>query len=258
MKRIFRLYLVFFKVNWMQEIEFRVNFAVNSMMSVGWILSFLLFTQIIFGRMNAIAGWTKPEVVLLVITQAFSWSLLMISAIPGMDKLSEKIKRGDLDQLLTKPVSARLLLAIGSQNADGLLQIPLLFIMISILSKNNSPLILMSYLLLVMLGSFILYNVFFMIHTTAFWLTDLFNIGHLIESLASTGKLPPTIFKEKVRVVLCYLVPTVFIAAIPTRVLLGDPILPSLLLSTVVAIITFVISQMFWNFALRHYSSASS
>jgi ABC-2 type transport system permease protein len=76
--------------------------------------------------------------------------------------------------------------------------------------------------------------------------------------LASTGKLPPTIFKEKVKVVLCYLVPTVFIAAIPTRVLLGDPILPSLLLSTVVAIITFVISQMFWNFALRYYSSASS
>lgn len=258
MKRYIRLFLVFFRINWMQEIEFRVNFIVNSLMSLGWIISFLLFTQIIFGRVNAIAGWTKPEVILLVVTQALSWSLLMFSAIPGMDKLSEKIKRGDLDQLLTKPVSPRLLLAIGSQNADGLMQIPILFIMISILSGNNNPSILGSYLVLVLLGSFILYNVFFVIHTTAFWLTDLFNIGHLIESFASTGKLPPTIFKEKVRVVLCYLVPTVFIAAIPTRVLLGDPILPSLLLSSIVAIITFVISQMFWNFALRHYSSASS
>lgn len=262
MKKAFRLFWLFFKINWMQEAEFRVNLFVNSLMSVGWPFLMLLFTQIIFGHVYSVGGWTKPEVMLLMITQAISWGLLTITLIPGMESLTNNIKQGTLDQMLAKPVSARLLLAITEQNMDGLLRIPVLIITAITISKNlvnvPTPSMFLAYWATLFIGIFIIYNIFFMIHTCVFWLVDLSNMGNIISKIAESAQMPPEIFIPKIRMVLCYLLPTVFMAAIPTKILLGGPIWPPLILAIIVAIITFVISQMFWNFALRHYSSASS
>lgn len=262
MRKSIKLFFLFFIINWMQETEFRVNLIINSLMSIGWAFSFLLFTQIIFGHVNSIGGWTKPEVMLLVVTQTLSWGLLTIAVLPGMDNLSAKVKQGNLDQLLTKPISPRYLLAVSDQNIDGIARIPVLIATAILLSRNlntvpSLPTFLL-YLVMVVLGTFILYNVFFIIHTTVFWLVDLSNIGHLNNIIADTAQLPPEAFNIKVRIFLGYLIPTIFIAAVPTRILLGSPGLPSLLLAIAVASVTFVLSQRFWNFALRHYSSASS
>lgn len=262
MKKSLKLFILLFKINGMQEAEYRVNMVVNSLMNIGWILSYIIFTQLIFGHVTSIAGWTRPEVVLLVITHILSADLLMFSVLPGLSNLTEKIKRGSLDQLLTKPVSPRLALAIFDQNIDDSVRMPILVILLIILSRNINPipsaLVYITYFVLIILGSFILYNVFFILHTTAFWLIDLFNIDHLTNNISGVAQIPPDAFSIKIRLVLCYLLPTVFIAAVPTRILLGGPILPSLILAIIVAIITFIISQMFWNFALKHYSSASS
>lgn len=259
MKKFVRLFFIIFRINLMQEIEFRTNLFVNSLINVGWVFSFLLFTQIVFGHVSAFGGWNKAEVMLLVVTQSLVWGILMFSVVPGMAELPKKIKQGSLDQLLTKPVSARLMLAIYNQNIDdGLAHLPVLFILVIVLSHNLNLIILFSYLLLIILGTFILYNAFFIMHTTAFWLIDLSNINHLSSTLSEVGKYPPEIFTGKLKLFFCYLIPTIFMAAVPTRVLLGEPILPSLILAITVAVITFVLSQWFWKFALKHYSSASS
>ena len=262
MKKSIKLFMLFFKINWMQEAEFRVNLIVNSAMSVGWAFLMLLFTQIIFGHVSTIGGWTKQEVMLLVITQGLSWGLFTISLLPGMDSLSNKIKQGNLDQLLIKPVSARLLLAVTEQNMDGLLRIPVL-VFVLILKANSfgitpSLFTFVIYLLMILLGVFIIYNVFFILYTSIFWLVDLSNIGNLNSKIAETAQFPPEAFSLKVRIFMCFFIPTIFIAAIPTRILLGGPIILPFLLAIAVAVITFALSQMFWNFSLRHYSSASS
>lgn len=262
MKKAIKLFILFFKINWMQEAEFRVNLLINSLMSVGWAFLMLLFTQIIYGHVSTIGGWTKQEVILLVITQAISWGLLTIALLPGIDSLSNKIKQGNLDQLLVKPVSSRLLLAISDQNMDGLLRIPVLVVILIIISRNlliiPTMVTFMFYFTILILGVFIIYNIFFMIYTSVFWLVDLSNMGSLNSKIAETAQFPPEAFSLKIRIFMCYLIPTIFMAAVPTKILLGGHIWPSLILTIIVAIVTFVISQIFWNFALRHYSSASS
>ncbi len=262
MRKAIRLFFIFFKINWMQETEYRVNLLVNSLMGIIWSFTFILFVQVIFGHVRSIAGWTKLEIMLLSVTQMLTWGVMNISLLPGMSNLSGKIKQGSLDMALVKPVSPRLLMAIADQNIDGLLYIVVLFVTAMTLANNiNNSLLGLSiggYILLVILGAFILSNVYLIIHSTAFWLIDLFNISHLNSTIANSAQFPPEIFNPKIRLVFCYLIPTVFISTVPTKVLLGGSILPSVLLAVIIAIFTFIISQMFWNFALRHYSSASS
>jgi len=72
------------------------------------------------------------------------------------------------------------------------------------------------------------------------------------------GKFPVDIFKGFFRIILIYVVPVAYIATFPVEALLGkvgwERIIPAIFL----AVGTFALSQWFWNFALRHYSSASS
>jgi ABC-2 type transport system permease protein len=221
-----------------------------------------MFVQVIFGHIRAIAGWSRLEIMLLSVTQMLTWSVMNYSLVPGLSSLIEKIKQGSLDMVLVKPVSSRLLMAITNQNIDGLFPIVVLFITALAIAKNTTGelayVTIGAYAILILLGTFILSNIFWVIHSSAFWLTNLFNIGHLNNTIASSAQFPPAIYNPKVRLVISYLIPTVFTAPIPARVLLGDPALPSIILAIIVAALTFVISQFFWDFALKHYSSASS
>lgn len=262
MKKALILFFGFFKINWMQEAEFRVNLIINSLMELWWSVLFLFFSQILFGHINSIAGWHKNEVMLLIVTRSLAMGLLRAFLMPGVEHLSERIKSGSLDMLLTKPVSARLLLSISEQNMDTYIRTMVSLILVVVLTIKMgfdlSIIKLLSFGIVIILGVFSLYNVFFIMNTTAFWLTSLFNIGHLNNSLTDVAQFPPEAFEARVRAVLLYLVPTIFIAAVPVKILMNGPILSSLFLVILTATVSYVISQMFWNFALKHYSSASS
>lgn len=262
MKKTRALFWQFFKVNWMQEAEFRANLIINSIMELGWSLLFLLFTQVLFGHVQAIAGWQKNEIMLLVVTRSLSMGLLRAFLLPGIERLSQKIRTGSLDMMLTKPVSTRILLAISEQNMDTYLRTLVSAILVFGIASNMglsiSPIQFLSFWTIIILGIFSLYNVFFIMNTTAFWLTNLSNIGHLNNTLTDVAQFPPEAYEKRVRLTLLYLVPTIFMAAIPTRILLGSSFGQPLFLVTIFAVGTLVLSQWFWKFALKHYSSASS
>ena len=262
MRKSIKLFLLFLKVNWMQEAEFRVNLVINSLMELWWSVLFLFFSQVLFGHINSIAGWQKNEVMLLIVTRSLAMGLLRAFLMPGVEHLSDKIRSGSLDMMLTKPISTRLLITISEQNMNTYLRIVvsivLIIVMTSRMGYGLSFINLVSFGFVMILGVFSLYNVFFIMNTTAFWLTSLFNIGHLNNSLTDVAQFPPEAFETRVRAVLLYLVPTIFIAAVPARILMNGPILSNLIFVIITAFVSFVISQMFWNFALRHYSSASS
>ena len=72
------------------------------------------------------------------------------------------------------------------------------------------------------------------------------------------GRFPVNIFPAWVRAVLTFVVPIAFITTVPASVLLGRLGGEFVLFSLGVAAILFTASVLFWRFAVRHYSSASS
>jgi ABC-2 type transport system permease protein len=74
------------------------------------------------------------------------------------------------------------------------------------------------------------------------------------------ARYPDVIFPRVFRFIFGWIIPVIIVANIPARLLikpLGQP--AWLMFHLVVAgTIAFLLSRIFWRFALRHYSSASS
>jgi ABC-2 type transport system permease protein len=103
-----------------------------------------------------------------------------------------------------------------------------------------------------------LYSLVMLLITSAFWFVQLENVMELIFTFYEAGRFPVTIFPAWMRAVLTFVVPIAFITTVPAAVVLGRLNVEFVLYSIGVAAILFIASALFWRYAVRHYSSASS
>jgi ABC-2 type transport system permease protein len=94
----------------------------------------------------------------------------------------------------------------------------------------------------------------------SFWIVRAQGLVYGYFNFLSIARFPDGIFPRLFRFIFGWIIPVVIVANIPARLLikpLGHP--GWLMLHLVVAgSIAFIGSRLFWRFALRHYSSASS
>jgi ABC-2 type transport system permease protein len=103
----------------------------------------------------------------------------------------------------------------------------------------------------------LLYTIWFGIVTCSFWLVQI-STSTLFYSLFETGRYPVTFFRGLVRAVLTFVVPVAFATTFPVDALLGRADLRLLLIGLLLAAFGLIATHKFWNYAVRHYSSASS
>jgi ABC-2 type transport system permease protein len=107
-------------------------------------------------------------------------------------------------------------------------------------------------------GTVIVYSIWLVMVSLAFWFVKIDNITELFYAFYEAGRYPVTIYRGAVRVLLTYLVPIAFVTTFPASALLGRLDQTTMLIGFVFAVGLFILSNRFWNFALRYYSSASS
>lgn len=262
MIRYLRLFLSFAKNCFLGELEFRANFVMWIGVNIFWSLVTLLLADMVFGQAQTIAGWTKYEGLILFATQMIFASLLWVFILPNVIKFSLLIRKGELDFVLVKPVSPRFLVATRLVEFDNLPRAAILPFLIGHFLRLGgfypSGFQVLGYTVLLVLGLFIFANFLFVLMTTNFWFTNIFNLESLADAVLDLGRFPAQIFTGFAKIVLVYLVPAIFIATIPVQFLLGKSSPTVFFYATFVAAASYVVSHQFWRLALRHYSSASS
>lgn len=262
MLRHLNVFLHFIKYCWMGEMEFRFNFFIWIVVNIIWGVTNLVFVNIVYSQVQSIAGWNKPEALILGVVYILFVSLMWVVILPNVGKFHDLIRKGEFDFYLLKPINLRFLVSTKVVEFDQLPKIILLpFILNFFLrSAGYSPNIFQigQFILLICLGLFIFYSFFFIIMISNFWLINTFNLENLFDSLIDIGKFPTQIFSGLLRILFVYIAPVAYIATFPTLALIGKSSISSIIIATLIAISMFIISQLFWNFALRRYSSASS
>jgi len=246
----------------MRELEFRLNLIIWTVMDFVFFAMVIISVELIFGQVSSIAGWRREEVLLLACVTGlfndFLWTFVHLNLL----FFSDLIRQGNLDFVLLKPVNSRFLVSARYFEFDHWLRIIFLsFLLVKLLGGLSAELTMFSwlnFLLLFFLGIFIFYNLYFMMTTTNFWFIRIFNLEDLFDSLTAVGRAPVYVFKGGARLFFIYIIPVAFIATFPVQALLGRLDLRMILVAIVLALTFFYLSQKFWNFALRHYSSASS
>jgi ABC-2 type transport system permease protein len=246
----------------MRDLEFRFNVLVWAIMNFFWFGLMLVSVHLIFGQVEAIAGWNKDKVLLLVLIQALFFDFLWTFVLINIGRFSRLVRRGELDLALLKPVNLRFLVSTRYFDNDHYPRILVLMYLIpkfaGSLGVPPSIFIWLNAIFLFVLGLFIFYNLFFILTTTNFWFTSLFNIHDLCSEMVDVGRAPVYIFRDKARLFFMYFIPTAFVSTFPVQALLGEIGLEMVLAGVLISVVFFAFSQWFWQFGLRHYSSVGS
>lgn len=260
MGRYWRVLRFFWSTALEAELEYRLNFLVAALSSLGS-LSGSLFGLFLFYRTGyQFQDWSWEEA--LVVLGIFTW-LQGISAtflVPNLNKIVTQVQEGTLDFVLLKPISSQFWLSTRALSPWGL---PDIVFGLGLIGYAGSRLSISwdHYLLGIpplLLGALSLYSLWFMLGATSIWFVKIYNVTEVLRGLLEAGRFPIVAYPAAYRVFFTFVVPVAFLTTVPAQTLLERGGVFWLLGSTTFAMGLFLGSRLFWRFALRFYTSASS
>ncbi len=260
--RYFKLLGIFYKSAILRDLEYRANVVTYTLLSlIGGAVTIASMT-IFFVHTDHIGDWTFHEV--LIVLGLFQLFIGLVDTFisPNVQDFTEHIRTGTMDFILTKPINSQFHASLRKINifrgVDVLIGLGLVLYALPYLPSQPSPDRVLMFIVLILCAATMLYSLIMLLITSAFWFVQLENITELIFTFYEAGRFPVNIFPFWVRVLLTFIVPIAFITTVPASVLLGRLNAEFVLYSIGIAAILFVASSLFWRFAVRHYSSASS
>ncbi len=257
-----RLAALFFRVGAQNELQYRLNFVVQLLQSILGVAAGLVGLAVVFAHTNNLGGWSRPQ--LLVVMGIF----LMMNGItqafiqPSMNLLIADIQKGTLDFPLTKPVDAQVLVSVRSvdiwQAADSL--IGLIIVIVGLVQQDVAVHLvdIVSFVLLMLMGTVTIYCFWLMLASTAFWLIKTDEMQELFQGLYRTGQYPVGIYPGWLRYGITFVVPLAFAITVPAEALTGRLEHLALVGAAGLTLALLVISRLLWRKGLQRYGGASS
>ena len=113
--------------------------------------------------------------------------------------------------------------------------------------------------LLIVAGILIHYSLMLLLATMSFWTVRAQGIVWGYYSLFNIARYPDAAFRGLFKMFFTFAVPMLLVANVPARVLASTLHGPArMLLVALMCVLCFIVSEIGWRFALRHYTSASS
>lgn len=257
-----KLYSQFFKTSFSSLLIFRKNFVVHFFTTIMWTAYYLFSIEIIFMHTDSIAGWAKGEVLFLVATLFLIDGLRVLFFYNNLKNLPSEITDGNLDLILTKPVDSQFWLSLRHLNFSEislLIMGALLWWHAWLLTDIQLTIIsVLIYMVLCLCGLLIAYSIWLMLVAMSFWYFRIDNITDLFNHIIDIGRYPADIFKGVLRVLAFTLIPLAVITNFPVQALIGQLNVMNLIYGLFLTAVFFVSARLFWLFAVRRYSSASS
>ena len=264
MRRYFEIYGIMMRNSLIREMSFKANFVLWMLVEVLWFCGQIFFFGIIFGQVDRIGDWTKWEVVLLVGTHQMIAQLFQAFFFVNLSNIPELVRTGKLDSLLVLPLDSQFAVSTKQFSLDsvinGLLGGVVVLVSLSRLGIVPSATSVVMYLVALAFGVAVHYSIILSLAAVSFWIVRAQGLVYGYFNFLNIARYPDVIFPRLFRFVFGWIIPVVIVANIPARLLIKPLGQPGWLMFHLVmaAGIAFWLSRIFWRFALRHYSSASS
>jgi ABC-2 type transport system permease protein len=213
---------------------------------------------------NQIGDWSKWEVVLLVGTHQIIAQLFQAFFFMNISNIPELVRTGKLDSLLVLPMDSQFAVSTKQFGLDSILNALLggVVVVVSLVQLHIIPSagFILLYLVALAFGVAIHYSIMLTLAAISFWIIRAQGLVYGYFNFLHIARYPDVIFPRIFRFVFGWIIPVIIVSNIPARLLikpLGQPVTLMLHL-TVAGLGAFCVSRLFWRFALRRYSSASS
>ena len=181
----------------------------------------------------------------------------------GVNGISGKIRNGDIDLYLTKPVSPLLRLSFEQVNPGSLplvaLSVCILWYGVRICGLRVSAGHVLGYLVWVTLMIVLWYEMEVIIRSLTFFLVSTVNITRLEDAgIDLCMKIPGVVFRGIYKLLFYVILPSGIVATFPTMYLSGDGTLKMWLYGIAVVTAFGGITAFLWKTGLKQYNSVSS
>ncbi|MCL1964174.1 MAG: ABC-2 family transporter protein [Firmicutes bacterium] len=263
MKKNLKFILLLIKYKLSHMMMFRLSFFGVFFADGTVFLVQLLAFEAIYSRVDSIGGWSRGQMIIFVGTFSIINALNMLIYFFGIVDIPGKIKRGDLDQYLTKPFSPLLRLTFESVNPGSLPLVAASVLIVcygvSVTGTVVSVSLGLAYAALVLLMTLLWYDMELILRTIPFLVISVNGIMQLEELLIELNfKIPGVLYKGMSKAIFYFILPYGIMSTVPTQLLSGALTLPGLAQALGVVVVFTVFALCFWRFGLRHYQSASS
>ncbi|MEH7185787.1 ABC transporter permease [Bacillus subtilis] len=257
------VYIQFLKLSLITQMEYRWNFSIGFIVESGFIFTKIMYLIVIYNLEITIIGYSADEIFLYVgtfsIITAFYTGFIMIN----FYEIPNNIKKGDLDLLIIKPVSLQFMLTLRKIDFSMILSNFLggtAMVIMAILKLNIDLTFsyFLGYILLIFLGVIVAYTLFLIPQLLSFWIIETKAIFNISDKAWDFNTMPMVIYTKIIQRIGIFLIPIFTISNFPSMFLVGKISNTLLIWAYIVPIILFVLVRIFWNYAIKNYSSASS
>ena len=263
MKRYLAIYRQLLLVNYHRAQIHKADFLSGLFASLMWGIFSVLVVFILTSRSTSVFGWSRAE--LFVLTGVFN---ILIGGITrtffsrNFDRFSHIIQNGELDGLLLKPLSSQFSLSFWYISYPNSLRILLAVVYTLIaLTLAHIPVTFVSvfsFFVLIVFGAIMMYAFWYLVMTLVIWFPDVYNLTELLYTTDNITRYPPQILWSMRLAIFFIFYPLTLSVSVPTKALLHTVTFTDIILLIGISLGLLFFSKLFWNFALRYYTSASA
>ncbi len=263
LKRYLKIYAALWKTSVTREMSFKGNFLLWILVELAWFGLQLCFVGVIFSQTKTIGTWTVWQVVLLTGTSNFIQEIYQAFFLVNCTNLSELVRTGKMDFLLLLPVNTRFIVSTRQVDlpsfANAALAACVMMFAAHKLSLHPTFVQLLGFGALCAVGLLVHYSLMFMLASVSFWTVRAQGIVWGYFNLFNIARMPDDAFRGAFKAVFTFALPVLLVSNVPVRVLVNTVQSPVGWLALIgLGIIWALISEWFWRFSIRRYTSAST
>lgn len=255
------LFISFFKASFMAELAYRFNIAARFFTDIIWYAAQLSVFEVLFRHTSSMNGWTIDETRVFMGVLFVTDAIYMLLFSENLDRMGEKVRRGDLDLLLVKPINAQWMLSFQKVSIAylGNAIFSLGWLLWALKQMPNSSYFSALWLLAtVPMSLAIVYTIRFITAAAALFFTKADAVNYIWYQLYRLGTRPDSFYPVMLKYLVLTLFPMAFLASVPAQIVLGKTSPVILIWGYLIASLFLFGSTRFWKRGLRAYSSASS
>lgn len=242
------------------KLEYPLNFLVELIAVAGNLAGSLFVLSLFYKPGRSLGGWSWEAALVVLGIYTLLDGVTSTLLQPNLSTIVKHVQNGTLDFVLLKPVDSQFWLSFRIFSPWGLpgFATGLGLIFYGVNQAAASPQVGVAAVLLLGASITTLYSLWFMLAATSIWFVKVWNATDVLRSTLEAGRYPVSAYPTGLRFFFTFLLPVAFLTTVPAEAFLGHSSNEWLMASMSVTALALTASRLFWRYALRFYTSASS
>lgn len=255
-----KVWLKYTNNSFQQMLTSRVTMAIFMTGKIFRILMFLAFLIFLFQGANSLAGYSRNQIIFFYLSFNLIDTLAQLF-FREVYRFRPLIVSGNFDFVLLKPINPLIRVLLGGGDVLDLLTLLLTAILTAAFAWQNLPITgvnVFLYLILILNGLLIAAAFHIFVLGLGIITTSVDHLVMIYRDMASMARIPIDVYIDPIRTFLTFVIPLGIMITFPAKAFMGILSWQFVGLAMVFGIVGISFSLLFWNYAVRKYSSASS